>query len=72
MPIPTPIPMPILLPLLSAPSPVAEEVLDTMVVHSGLPVSSAKTQPLIWTADTVVVVLVVSELAPHRWALFFV
>lgn len=58
-------PMPILSPALSAPSPGAEEVLSAMAVHSGLPFSSAKTQPLIWAAHTVVVVLVVRLVACH-------
>lgn len=64
-PIPTPMPMPILSPVLRASSPLAEGALDAVEVHEGLLVSSAKTQPLIWTANTVVVVLVVSVVASH-------
>lgn len=68
-PMPTPTPMPIALPLLSAllVTPASEEVLDGTHAHPdpGLPVSSAKIQPLIWTANTVVLVLVVSVVASH-------
>lgn len=61
----TPIPMPILSPVLRARSSLAEGVVDAVAVHLGLPVSSAKTQPFIWTANMVEVVLVVSVAASH-------
>lgn len=67
----TPIPMPILSPVLSAPSPVAAEDVSgaAAAVHAVLllPVSSAKSQPLMWAARTLVVVLVVSVVTSHFW-----
>lgn len=61
-PSPTPTPIPTVSPVLSDPLLVEHE--DVLVAWE-LPVSAAKIQPLIWAANTEVVVFVVSVVGLH-------
>lgn len=64
-PNPTPTPMPTVSPVLSDPSFVGHEGVLSAGAESELPVSAAKIHPLIWAANTEVVVFVVSVVGLH-------
>lgn len=64
-PSPTPTPMPTVSPVLSEPLPEGHKEVLVAGDEPELPVSAANTQPLIWTARTEVVVLIVSVVGPH-------
>lgn len=66
-PNPTPTPMPTVSPVLSDPLSVGQEVMPFTGAESELPVSAAKIQPLIWAANTEVVVFVVSVVGLHSF-----
>lgn len=66
-PNPTPTPMPTVSPVLSDPSFVEQDGVLFAGAEPELPVSAAKIQPLIWAANTEVVVFVVSVVGLHSF-----